>query len=76
MRYLKRYFYNWWTAHRIRMMLQYGSCPLCNSSPPGKTCYVCWGSYMYGSKLSIKDKVVWAHRYVEEREIKRYTEKL
>lgn len=58
---------NWWTAHRLRMLLQYGWCPKCRSSPPDPTCTICVGNRSYGPRISLEDQGMWAHRYVRER---------
>lgn len=57
---MRRWFRNWWTAHRLRLLLQYGWCPLCMSSPPKPNCYVCRGDADYGRHGQNR---IWEHNY-------------
>jgi len=50
----------WW---RGLMRLSYGYCPICNSSPPRKSCPVCFGSHVYGYELSTDNRLIWKNRF-------------
>lgn len=66
---MRRWLRHWWTAHRLRIMLQYGWCPRCLSSPPLPECQVCFGHRDYGRhKVEAIDLADWAERYVWLRE--------
>ncbi len=62
-----RWWHDYWTAHRLRLLLRYGWCPACNSSPPDPTCGVCFGFGGYGRRLSVAARGAWADRYVNLR---------
>lgn len=64
---MKRHLRAWATAHRLRMLLTYGWCPSCNSSPPLPECPVCRGSRQYGPRLHGLDRATWAARYIAAR---------
>lgn len=64
---LRGWYRNWWTAHRIRVLLQYGWCPLCNSSPPAVNCAVCGGTRHYGPAADLPSRSLYAGRYVRVR---------
>jgi hypothetical protein len=54
----------WLTYWRGRHRLHHGYCPNCNSSPPTRACFVCRGSYAYGSTvLTAFDRAVWRARW-------------
>ena len=64
---IKRWFRNWWTAHMIRLTLQYGYCPMCKSSPPDQDCKICRGTYAYGPKVNTAQRGLWADFYIRAR---------
>jgi len=60
----------WW-RYPIRMWrLKHGFCPLCNSSPPDKSCPVCYGTYMYGNQISEYRQKKWLE-YFEQWHLQR-----
>lgn len=69
---MKRWFRNWWTAHRLRILMQYGWCPKCNSSPPESECYVCGGDFCYGrgtNPIEESSYGLWTQRWVKYRRL-------
>lgn len=60
---MKRWWHNRKTAKRFRILMEYGWCPLCNSSPPAVDCPVCGGSRAYGPDLGAVETARWAHNW-------------
>jgi hypothetical protein len=53
-----------WFRHPFRMLnLLQGYCPICQSSPPKRNCFVCDGSYAYGPDIRPELKAEWLLRY-------------
>lgn len=50
----------WW---RGVLRLRHGYCPLCNSSPPRKSCPVCLGDCKYGYEADSSKRLVWRERF-------------
>lgn len=61
--------WSWWVKLRGNWRLHFGFCPLCNSSPPLKACYVCRGEENVGPLLSPSEEDIWRGRFKEFMEI-------